>query len=310
VAIFGGGVGSGGGASFVVLDIATGTAIKTFTTGIDNAIPAPPTAVLDSNGYIKFAYAADLDGSVYKFDFRTPGSASAYAQWTVRKIFQANAGQPVYHRVEPGTIDETTRYLYFGTGNQESPVSDGGTGKFYAIRDTDASTALILESGLANLTGNLGTGTASPTASGWFVNLSAIVNSSANAADTFTHTAEKVLSDPVIFFNNVFFTTFTPNAADPCNGGGVARVYGVNMVNATAGLATLSERGESSSSGKVAYHVYSGNPEGGIPSSPSLSIYPHGQSSIFIGFSTGAVKEIKIESPSQMKSIKSWKEIF
>jgi len=311
VAIFGGGVGSdGAGASLVVLDIASGTALKTFTAGIDNVIPSSPTAILDGNGYIKFAYAADLDGSVYKFDFRTPGSASAYAQWTVRKIFQANAGQPVYHRVEPGTIDETTRYLYFGTGNQESPVSDGGTGKFYAIRDTDASTALILESGLANLTGNLGTGTASPTASGWFVNLSAIVNSSANAADTFTHTAEKVLSDPVIFFNNVFFTTFTPNAADPCNGGGVARVYGVNMVNATAGLATLSERGESSSSGKVAYHVYSGNPEGGIPSSPSLSIYPHGQSSIFIGFSTGAVKEIKIESPSQMKSIKSWKEIF
>jgi hypothetical protein len=60
----------------------------------------------------------------------------------------------------------------------------------------------------------------------------------------------------------------------------------------------------------VAYHVYSGNPEGGIPSSPSLSIYPHGQSSIFIGFSTGAVKEIKIDSPPQMKSIKSWKEMF
>ncbi|MBP2673382.1 MAG: hypothetical protein H6Q84_222 [Deltaproteobacteria bacterium] len=82
------------------------------------------------------------------------------------------------------------------------------------------------------------------------------------------------------------------------------------MINATSGLAALSGKGENSASGKVPYHVYSGNPEGGIPSSPSLSVYPSGQSSIFIGFSTGAVKEIKIESPGQMKNIKSWKETF
>jgi hypothetical protein len=59
--------------------------------------------------------------------------------------------------------------------------------------------------------------------------------------------------------------------------------------------------------------VYTGSTEGspgGIPSSPSLSIYPSGQSSIFIGFSTGAVEEVKIESPPHMKTIKSWKETF
>ncbi len=41
---------------------------------------------------------------------------------------------------------------------------------------------------------------------------------------------------------------------------------------------------------------------GGIPSSPSLSIYPAGQSSIFVGFSTGSnpVEQIKtVPSPSQ-----------
>ena len=317
VAIFGGGVGSdGAGASLVVLDIASGTALKTFTTGIDNVIPSSPTAVLDGAGYIKFIYASDLDGSVYKFDFRTAGTPSAYSQWTFHKIFQANAGQPVYHRVEPGAgvngaSPETSRYLFFGTGNQDSPVSDGGTGKFYAIIDFDSSTATIQESNLTNLTSNLfgGTLTAAPTASGWFVNLASIgANSGANVVDNLTHTAEKVLSDPVVFFNNVFFTSFTPNPADPCNGGGIARVYGINMFNATSGMAALSEKGETG--GKVAYHVYSGNPEGGIPSSPSLSIYPHGQSSIFIGFSTGAVKEIQIDSPPQMKSIKSWKETF
>ena len=145
---------------------------------------------------------------------------------------------------------------------------------------------------------------------GWFVNLAGIINSAANTVDTNTHAAEKVLSDPVVFFNNVYFTTFTPNPADPCNGGGIARVYGLNIYNATAGLASLAGYGQKPSGSKVGYYVYSGNPEGGIPSSPSLSIYPSGQSSIFIGFSTGAIKEIKIDSPLHMKNIKSWKEIF
>jgi len=329
VAIFGGGVGTGNvGRSLVVLDIATGHALKTFTSsdGINNVIPASPAAVLDANGYIKFVYVADLAGSVYKFNLLNPATVSSFSvspgspptvtgtQWTVNRIFQpASGGQPVYHRIESAAINETSRYLFFGTGNQESPISDGGAGKFYAIVDTDSSTSLIQESvpgTLANLTGNLGTGTASSTVNGWYVNLASINNSTANTVDTNTHAAEKVLSDPVVFYNNVYFTTFTPNPADPCNGGGIARVYGINIYNATAGLASFAGYGLKPSGTKVGYYVYSGNPEGGIPSSPSLSIYPSGQSSIFIGFSTGAIREIKIDSPPHMKNIKSWKEIF
>jgi type IV pilus assembly protein PilY1 len=313
VAIFGGGMADGGtvGKSLVVLDIATGTALKTFATaaGIDNVIPASPTAVLDASGYIKFAYVNDLDGSLYKFDFRTTGVRSdGFSAWTVHKIFQPSAGQPVYHRVEPGTIDESTRYLFFGTGNQEFPVSDGGTGKFYAIKDTDSSTTLLTESNLADLSSSITSltgGTVGSSQYGWFVSF-ASVPSTAN--DTYTHSKEKVLSDPVIFYNNVYFTTFTPDASNPCSGGGIARVYGLQMLNAGSGLAAIAARGETSTS-KVPYHVYTGS-EGGIPSSPSLSIYPTGQSSIFVGFSTGSIQEIKIESPLNMKTIKSWKEMF
>jgi len=327
VAIFGGGVGVGGvGRSLVVLDIATGAAMKTFTSsdGIDNTVPASPTVVLDASGYIKFAYVADLDGSLYKFDFRTTANVGTFSapaatgtEWSMKKIFQASAGQPVYHRVEAGAVDEATRYLYFGTGNQEFPVSDGGTGKFYAVKDTDTfwPTTPLTESSLTDVTVNLGfsslvAGTATPTQYGWFVNLGSIVNSGthgANAADTYGHNAEKVLSDPLVFNNIVYFSTFTPNPADPCNGGGIARVYGINIYNATAGMFAVPG---DSSSGRVAHYVYAGNPEGGIPSSPSLSIYPSGQSSIFVGFSTGAIKEIKIDSPEHYKTIKSWKEVF
>lgn len=312
VAIFGGGVSDTGtvGASLVVLDLATGTALKTFTTGIDDIIAASPSVVLDASGYIRFAYAVDLDGSVYKFDLRATGLRSnGFSDWDHKKIFQASAGQPAYHRVEPASITESSRYLFFGTGNQESPVSDGGTGKFYAVIDTDSfwPSSPLVESSLADLTGNLGTGTAGPTQYGWLITLAGIP-SSANSTDTYTHQAEKVLSDPVIFYNNVFFTTFTPDASNPCSGGGIARVYGLRTQNAIPGLDALSQLGETSGT-KVPYHVYAGA-EGGIPSSPSLSIYPSGQSSIFVGFSTGSITEIQIDSPLHYKEIKSWKDTF
>ncbi len=178
VAIFGGGVSAGNVArSLIVLDIATGHALKTFTSadGIANIIPAPPNAVLDANGYIKFVYVADLAGAVYKFNLWNAATVSSFSvspgsppvvtgtQWTVSKIFQpVSGGQPVYHRIEPGAISESSRYLFFGTGNQESPISDGGTGKFYAIMDTDTSTSLISEGSLDNVTSNLGSRNGDP----------------------------------------------------------------------------------------------------------------------------------------------------
>lgn len=315
VAILGGGRSDAGsvGSSFVVMDIATGEPLKAFTSGIDGIIAGSPTAVLDGSGYIKFAYAVDLDGSVYKFDFRTVGLRSdGFLAWGVRKIFQALSGQPAYHRVEPASITESSRYLFFGTGDQEFPVSDPGTGRFYAIQDTDSfwppSGSHRTESSLTDLSSSitsLSGGTVGPSLHGWLVNL-ASVPSTAN--DSHGHTGEKVLSDPVIFHNNVFFTTFTPDPSDPRGGGGVARVYGLRMLSAGAGLEALASRGETSVT-RVPYHVYSGS-EGGVPSSPSLSICPSGTSSIFVGFSTGVVNEIKIESPARMKTIKSWKETF
>ena len=317
VAIFGGGMNNSGtvGKSLTVLDIKTGQPLKIFdstTDGIDNVIPASPTAVLDGNGYIKYVYVADLDGTLYKFNFVATGVGTAigspFTGWTASRIFQVSAGgQPVYHRVEISERNDTERYLFFGTGNQEFPISDSGTGKFYGIIDTDSvvRTTPLVEGNLADVTANLwaGTPTVSATGNGWFVTLNNITGTS--------HSGEKILSDPVVFYNNVYFTTFQPSSSDACSGGGTARVYGLRISDAYGGLTAVS--GESgNAAGKVPYHEYGGTSgtAGGVPSSPSLSIYPSGVSSIFVGFSTGVIEEIHIDSPPQMKTIKSWKEIF
>ncbi len=69
------------GRSLVVLDIATGHALKTFTSadGIDNTIPASPTAVLDANGYIKFVYVADLDRCGLQVRFWNAATVSSFS---------------------------------------------------------------------------------------------------------------------------------------------------------------------------------------------------------------------------------------
>jgi len=185
-------------------------------------------------------------------------------------------------------------------------VSDGRTGRFYGIKDADTDNTTLTVSNLGNLsTSIISTAGGTAGAYGWYIDFGQVTSAS---GDNNSHSGEKVLSDPVVFFNQVFFTTYTPDLYNPCGGGGIARVYGLQMLNAGAGLASLTSMGEAANT-KVPYHVYTGS-LGGIPSSPSLSIYPSGQSSIFVGFSTGRVEEIKIESPTQMKTIKSWKEMF
>ena len=313
VAIAGGGKSDTGtiGNSLLVFDVADGTVLKQFS-GLDAEIVASPSAVLDNMGYIRFIYVPDITGNLWKFDFRAVGSNygfTPFSEWTAHKIFQPiPGGEPAYNRAESADVGTsgTARFVYFGTGDRENPISNGNSGKFYCIKDNDSFTGLVDEavSGhLADLTGSitsLNGGTMGTY--GWKVVLGNIASTS---NDSSTHVAEKVLSDPIVFFDRVYFTTYTPNSVDPCSGGGIARVYGLFYLTAGAGMEPLAALGETGT--KVPNHVYT---DKGMPSSPSLSINPGGQSSVFIGFSDGTYQEIAIDSPARSKFIRSWQEQF
>jgi Tfp pilus tip-associated adhesin PilY1 len=119
-----------------------------------------------------------------------------------------------------------------------------------------------------------------------------------------------MLSDPIVFYGKVYFTTFTPNLNDPCSGGGISRVFGLDYQTGGAGLradATINANETAGNRTLVPYHVYATQ---GVASSPSLSVNPSEQSSLFIGFSEAPVLELKIDSPQKMKTLKSWREIF
>ncbi|NNG47967.1 MAG: hypothetical protein HKM86_12760, partial [Deltaproteobacteria bacterium] len=315
VGVVGGGKSDSGtvGNSLVVMDIETGTILKQFP-GLTGEIVASPTAVLDAKNYIRFVYVPDILGNLWKFDLRSVGSnygATPFSEWTAHKIFQPTpGGQPAFNRAEAAHvgIGGSTRYVYFGTGDRENPISNGSSGKFYAIKDTDSYTGSpIIDESVSGHLADLTSTIASPGGGamgtyGWKVDLGAIPST---ANDNATHVAEKVLSDPLIFFDRVYFTTYTPNSTDPCSGGGIARVYGLYYLTAGAGMDPLSSLGETGT--HVPSHVYT---DKGMPSSPSLSINPGGQSSVFVGFSDGTYEEITIESPPRFKTIRSWKEQY
>jgi Tfp pilus assembly protein, tip-associated adhesin PilY1 len=310
VAVFGGGKSSSGtvGNSLFVVDVKTGAVLRQFT-GLDNEVVASPTAVLDYAGYIRFIYVTDLSGNVWKFDFQAVGLASTgYSEWTPHKIFTpASTGrQPAYNRVEAATANASgsLRYLYFGTGDREAPLTNSSAGKFYMVIDDDSNSA-ITESQLLPVANSIASasGGALGNNKGWVLSLSAIP---LNSNDNFTHAGEKVLSDPVIFFNRVYFTTYTPLTTNPCSGGGISRLYGLDWFSAAAGMAPITGVPYNETGTVVPTHVFSSS---GLASSPSLSLNPYGQSTLFIGFSDGTYKEMSVASPSTRKKLRSWQEI-
>lgn len=54
--------------------------------------------------------------------------------------------------------------------------------------------------------------------------------------DDTDHSSEMVLSRPVLFYQNVYFTTYQPVFGDPCNPAGNARVYAIDYSFGTASL--------------------------------------------------------------------------
>lgn len=94
---------------------------------------AEPTIVdIDFDGTIDIVYAGDYGGNLYRFDLRgRPG------EWTVKKIFQTAANQPITSA--PAVLrDEQNRYVViFGTGSDlyQEDLKDTSIQAVYGIYD-------------------------------------------------------------------------------------------------------------------------------------------------------------------------------
>jgi type IV pilus assembly protein PilY1 len=232
-----------------VIDAATGAIVKAFNT--DRAVIADSTLVKDnSTGFVKYAYAADLGGNVYRMDFTNANAAN----WTITKIASlgcdtlsgCTANRKFMFAPSVVTTDNDTFYVMLGSGDREKPIrffaaSAAVTNYFFSIKD-------VISNGAAGYTdtANCGSGTntlclrsllqigaGTPTASqlaatrGWYLGLVP---------------TEQVVTSAITVFGVVTFSTHQPaGAPDPnmCKPNlGTTNVYNISYLNAATANGT------------------------------------------------------------------------
>jgi type IV pilus assembly protein PilY1 len=223
------------GRAVYVIDILTGGLIWSYSyarnTDMKYSIPSD-IARVDTNGDGKIDrfYVGDMGGQMWRFNTGDPNPAN----WTAKIIFDANPGLSNKRKIfyPPDVSLEKGNYemLFFGTGNREAPKNTTVVNRIYAIKDKNPSSVLT-EDDLLDVTEDLlqdpsTTSTqkttimnALSTKNGWYIKLD-------------QNAGEKCLSNSVLFYGVIYYTTFTPEFGDPGDpcflGEGKGRLYALN----------------------------------------------------------------------------------
>ncbi len=260
----GGGACGGGcdcrGKGFYVIDMSNGHILWSYTYGDDTnmkySIPATPATVdTDQDGFIDTVYVGDLGGNMWRFNFcksaNMPncGISGQTVNWTGGRLYSSATAQPIFQSATIATDNQQNFWIYWGTGNKETPKDTATHDTLYAMKDNDRSTTYTIGN-LKNVSTSGSYGTAE-TADGFYINLQG--------------TGEKVLSDPAVFGGVLYFTTYTPptGSGDLCLQGGTSSLYAI---------------GYTSGDGRFGGGARSTSLGAGIGSSPLISMRPGGSS--------------------------------
>jgi type IV pilus assembly protein PilY1 len=225
-----GSVGSGNAVLFV-LDVEDGSVLRKFDLGAidpDAVGLASPQAIdLDGDETSDYAYAGDLAGHVWRFDF----ADTRPARWTVAKLF------------DPATVGErpiTARPRVLLDDLSPAPRVFVGTGKFIERSDRSSAIKSQVFYGLLDKLAVKGGAGASPTA---LVDADLVARTTSTNAkgerqiggpepkpgeswkitfDEAAHKGERVIAQASlnVFDGRVIFTTLIPSGNDPCVPGG------------------------------------------------------------------------------------------
>lgn len=289
------------GNKIYVLDANDGTVKQTFDTV--SSVIADLTVIPDADGLIKYAYAADLGGNVYRISGATANTeigTTAPGSWTITKI-AALGGSGAANRkfmFPPDILDDNGTYvLLLGSGDREKPLASyteatAVSNYFFMIKDkptvvnwlstenTTCGANVICKDSLLAIT------TSTPTETelaaypkGWYLALTS---------------TEQVVTSAITVFGTVTFSTHqpTPATGGECTSLGTANVYNIDYTNAApisgtlrgqvvtggglppspvAGMVTLDD-------GTTVPFIIGASPksalEGGIPESPTSVVRP------------------------------------
>ncbi len=201
--------------------------------GLQSGVAAPMLAA-GSDGAVRYAYAGDLQGNVWRFDFTgiAPWSG-ALGSSPYKPLFTARDAdgnrQPITTQLKLVFAPGGGYLVLFGTGKfiEEADAAPGNfkTQSFYAIADTTNPSHRIAgrselmprslakipgkSSGAIQITGDAFTyGTTSGHKKGWYFDFT--------ASDK---TGERSVTNPLIAYGQLFFNSLIPGG-DPCAAGG------------------------------------------------------------------------------------------
>ncbi len=209
---------------------------------MDRSIPND-VRVLDINadGFADRMYTADMGGQVWRFDiFNGNDPGDLVTGGVIAQLGAEGMGAPTdvdtrrfYNAPDIALFDDNVQNRKFiainiGSGYRAHPLDTTNADRFYSIRDPDVFNKLsqtdyngysiITETDLVEVSGSVGN-TVSDAKSGWMFTLPA---------------DQMVLADATTFNNEVFFVSFSPDAAaaSTCGAGrGKNFLYRVSVLN-------------------------------------------------------------------------------
>ena len=234
-----------------IMNADTGALIKTLDT--DRSVVGDISLVPDSTGLIKYAYATDTGGNIYRINL----SGSLSISWTILKIASLGCSTTTACSANrkflfgPDVVQDGSIYnLMIGSGDREKPLSGytnayDVTNYFFKVQDNPSNSSwlsgenttcgahIICLNSLLSIPFNSGnpTATSLATKKGWYLGLA-------------PH--EQVVTAAITVFDIITFSTHIPAVyvAGECNATlGTATVYNISRDDAAIANGTLS-RGE------------------------------------------------------------------
>ncbi|NIS59770.1 MAG: PQQ-binding-like beta-propeller repeat protein, partial [Proteobacteria bacterium] len=274
----------------------------------ENNIPSVRAIDFDQDGFTDIVYAGSLTGKMFMVNMGTKADPSTWSN-TTKHLFTTNEDPPASGEFQPITIPaslslyreagQTNVMVYFGTGKffDLADKTDLRIQSFYAIKDN------ALKVGRGGLADQTFASTCSPMQDkfGWFIDL---LDESGQPA------GERVVSSALVLAGYVFFTTFQPSE-DPCQAGGIARLYVVNYDNGCLPAAPVIDiNGDGvvdvndKIDGAVSRSIVIGY---GLPSD---IIFDAAESTVIIQTSDTTIHVFKVDLGNNRLTVHSWREVF
>lgn len=243
VAVFGNGYESASGkAVLYVVNLKTGAILFKKDTGTTSNGLSTPKLLINSDSTIKAAYAGDLQGNMWKFDFSTPSPGDptkVEIAFSGAPLFSAtdnstgsNLKQPITTQPQLYPHPENGIIVVFGTGKiyEDTDVTSTSRQTLYGIWDKDSAPSVVtktnlVQQSLSKATGSMFYTIPSPqvvdwkTKRGWYMTLNVV-------------SGERLVTDPIIFEDQVIFTTLIPGTStDPCVTDGLSTTLQLSPLN-------------------------------------------------------------------------------